>query len=152
MQRFIQLHDPDHKVPFAIVHNWTADRVLTGADFDIESIQRAPDGTLWFGDEFGPFLLHTDETGKVLHAPYPLPDPEHPGQELRAAQNPYSEEVSTLRVMNALRGDAQAHGDTSRRSSRPTPTCWPTTTRRRSSRRARPRRRAPACSRRPARS
>jgi glycerophosphoryl diester phosphodiesterase len=112
VQRFIQLHDPNHKVPFAIVHNWTRDRVLTGADFDIESIQRARDGTLWFGDEFGPFLLHTDETGKVLHAPYPLPDPDHPGQELRAAQNPFSEEVSTLRVMNALRGDAQAHGDT----------------------------------------
>ncbi|WP_051324678.1 esterase-like activity of phytase family protein [Candidatus Solirubrobacter pratensis] len=111
VQRFIELHDPAHKVPFAIVHNWTSDRVLTGADFDIESIQRAPDGTLWFGDEFGPFLIHTDETGKVLHAPYPLPDPDHPGQELRAAQNPYSEESSTLRVMNALRGDAQAHGD-----------------------------------------
>jgi glycerophosphoryl diester phosphodiesterase len=38
----------------------------------------------------------------MLHAPYPLPDPDHPGLELRAAQNPYSEEVSTLRVMNAL--------------------------------------------------
>ena len=112
VQRFIQLHDPGHKVPFAIVHNWTNDRVLTGADFDIESIQRAPDGTLWFGDEFGPFLIHTDETGRVLHAPYPLPDPDHPGQELRAAQNPFSEESSTLRVMNALRGDAQEHGDT----------------------------------------
>ena len=111
VERFIQLHDPDHKIPFAIVHNWTADRVLTGADFDIESIQRAKDGTLWFGDEFGPFLIHTDETGKVLHAPYPLPDPDHPGQELRAAQNPFSEEISTLRVMNALRGDAQAGGD-----------------------------------------
>jgi glycerophosphoryl diester phosphodiesterase len=111
VQRFIQLHDPGHKIPFAIVHNWTSDRVLTGADFDLESLQRAPDGTLWFGDEFGPFLIHTDETGKVLHAPYPLPDADHPGLQLRAAQNPYSEESSTLRVMNALRGDAQDHGD-----------------------------------------
>jgi len=24
--------------------------LLTGADFDIESIRRAADGTLWFGD------------------------------------------------------------------------------------------------------
>jgi glycerophosphoryl diester phosphodiesterase len=112
VQRFIQLRDPGHKIPFAIVNAFTADRVLTGADLDLESIQRAKDGTLWFGDEFGPFLIHTDETGRVLHAPYPLPDPDHPGQELRSAQNPYSEESSTLRVMNALRGDAQAHGDT----------------------------------------
>jgi glycerophosphoryl diester phosphodiesterase len=109
--RFIQLHDPDHKVKFAIVNNWTRRRVLTGADFDIESMQRARDGSLWFGDEFGPFLLHTTANGRVLHAPYPLPDPDHPGQELRAPQNPFSEESSPVRVMNALRGDAQHHGD-----------------------------------------
>jgi hypothetical protein len=44
-------------------------RYLTGADFDIESVREAHDGTLWFGDEFGPFLLHTDASGKVLEAP-----------------------------------------------------------------------------------
>jgi glycerophosphoryl diester phosphodiesterase len=109
--RFIQLHDPDHKIPFALVNNWTRRRVLTGADFDIESMQRARDGSLWFGDEFGPFLLHTTAHGRVLHAPYPLPDPDNPGKELRAPQNPFSEESSTLRVMNALRGDARRHGD-----------------------------------------
>jgi glycerophosphoryl diester phosphodiesterase len=109
--RFIQLHDPDHRIPFAIVNQWTRDRVLTGADFDLESLQRAPDGTLWFGDEFGPFLIHTDASGKVLHAPFPLPDPDHPGQELRSPQSPLSEESSTLRVMNALRADAQQHGN-----------------------------------------
>jgi glycerophosphoryl diester phosphodiesterase len=57
--------------------------VLTGADFDIESMQRDRDGTLWFGDEFGPFLLHTSANGRLLHAPYPVPDVDHLGQELR---------------------------------------------------------------------
>ena len=37
---FIQLRDPDHRIPFHIVNDGTADRVLTGADFDIESIRR----------------------------------------------------------------------------------------------------------------
>jgi glycerophosphoryl diester phosphodiesterase len=112
---FFELRDPGHKIPFAIVNDFTRDRVLTGADFDIESLQRDRDGSLWFGDEFGPFLLHTTADGRVLHAPYPLPDPEQttpPTPEIRAPQNPFSEESSTLRVMNAMRADAQAHGDT----------------------------------------
>jgi len=70
---FIELRDPDKKIPFTITEQLTTDRYLTGADFDIESMQRAPDGTLWFGDEFGPFLIHTDATGKVLEAPSPFP-------------------------------------------------------------------------------
>jgi hypothetical protein len=49
------------------------DRVLTGWDFDVESFQIAPDGTFWFGDEFGPFLLHTDASGRLLAAPVPTP-------------------------------------------------------------------------------
>ena len=108
---FFELRDPDHKIPFAIVNEFSKDRVLTGADFDIESLQRDKDGTLWFGDEFGPFLIHTSADGRVLHAPFSTPDPDRPGQEIRAPQNPFSEESSTLRVMNAMRADAQAHGD-----------------------------------------
>src|SRR5215207_3583609 len=38
---------------------------ITGADFDIESIQPVGD-RLWFGDEFGPYLIETDRTGRVL--------------------------------------------------------------------------------------
>lgn len=91
---FITLRDPWKKVPFAIVADGTnypgtptgggapipvdpaikANRYLTGGDFDIEAVRRAPDGTLWFGDEFGPWLLHTDTHGRVLEAPIPLPN------------------------------------------------------------------------------
>ncbi|MDQ8046870.1 MAG: esterase-like activity of phytase family protein [Solirubrobacteraceae bacterium] len=108
---YLQFSDPDHKVPFPIVHQWTKDRVLTGADFDPESIQRAPDGTLWIGEEFGPSLLHFSATGKLLDAPYSVPDPSNPGHDLRSPQSPDSEESTPLRIMNALHDDAQQHGD-----------------------------------------
>jgi hypothetical protein len=58
------LHDPDRKVPFMIVTEGTKARYLTGADFDIESIQFVGD-SVWFGDEFGPYLIRTDRSGKV---------------------------------------------------------------------------------------
>jgi glycerophosphoryl diester phosphodiesterase len=76
---FIQLSDPNGKVPFALTR---ADRLLTGSDFDLESMRRAKDGTFWFGEEFGPFLLHTDATGKVLEAPISLPG-------VMSPQNPF---------------------------------------------------------------
>jgi hypothetical protein len=89
------LRDPDRTIAFPI----TADlefypgsripvdpvirdgRLLTGADFDVESFRRVADGTFYFGDEFGPFLLHTDSTGKLLEPPIQLPgvwSPQHP--------------------------------------------------------------------------
>lgn len=77
--RYVQLQDPHHRVPFALTRE---DRLLTGADFDLESVRRAKDGTLWFGEEFGPFLLHTSADGVVLEAPIPTPGTQSP-------QNPY---------------------------------------------------------------
>lgn len=92
-ESYITLRDPWRRVPFPIVADGAtypgtptgggsiavdpsirAGRLLTGSDFDIESIRRAPDGTLWFGDEFGPYLIHTDSSGRVLEAPIPLPN------------------------------------------------------------------------------
>jgi hypothetical protein len=91
---FITLRDPWKKISWPIVADGThypgiptgggspipvdisikAGRLLTGGDFDIEASRRAPDGTFWFGDEFGPFLIHTDAHGRVLEAPIPLPN------------------------------------------------------------------------------
>jgi hypothetical protein len=50
-----------------------AGRLLTGADFDIESIRQDRHGNLWFGDEFGPYLLKTDARGNVLRSEIPMP-------------------------------------------------------------------------------
>ncbi|BAZ47469.1 phytase [Nostoc sp. NIES-4103] len=71
---FIQLSDPDKKVPFEIVNENTTERLLTGADFDVESFVFAADGTIWIGDEFGPYLLHFDANGKLLDAPIATPN------------------------------------------------------------------------------
>ena len=64
-QETVFLHDPDRKVPFRIVHEDTAKRYLTGADFDTEGFQIIGD-TFWIGDEFGPYVLKADRSGKVL--------------------------------------------------------------------------------------
>lgn len=59
------LHDPDRKVPFAIQNEATAERFLTGVDFDPESIQVVGD-EWWIGEEFGPYVLRVTHQGKVL--------------------------------------------------------------------------------------
>jgi hypothetical protein len=66
----ITLTDPNSFAHFPLTR---ADRVLTGADFDPESLVRAPDGTYWVGDEFGPYLLHFDHAGRLLTKPIPVP-------------------------------------------------------------------------------
>jgi hypothetical protein len=90
------LSDPDHHVAWTIWRDggctaadtlpagYTCpppDRVLTGWDFDPESMQVVSDGTFWFGDEFGPFLLHADARGRLLEPPVPTPG-------VKAPQNP----------------------------------------------------------------
>jgi hypothetical protein len=97
---FVQLSDPDAKIPFPL---FRSDRLLTGADLDIESIRLARDGSLWFGDEFGPFLLHTDAAGKVLEAPIPLPGVQSP-------QNPFlpNPDAWTLRASRGFEGMARS--------------------------------------------
>jgi hypothetical protein len=97
---FLQLRDPDRKVPFPL---FRSDRLLTGADFDLESVRRARDGSFWFGEEFGPFLLHTDATGRVLEAPVPLPGVQSP-------QNPFlpDPDAWTLRASRGFEGMARS--------------------------------------------
>ncbi len=74
VEGFIQLSDPDNQIPFDIVNEGTTERLLTGADFDIESFVIDAQGDIWIGDEFGPFLLHFDSTGKLLEAPISTPN------------------------------------------------------------------------------
>jgi hypothetical protein len=98
---FLQLRDPDGKVPFAL---FRPDRLLTGADFDIESVRRDRNGDFWFGEEFGPFILHTDETGKVLEAPFALAGVQSP-------QNPFLPDTGawTIRASRGFEGMAISH-------------------------------------------
>jgi hypothetical protein len=94
----ISLADPDRKLGFTIQADLThyynnaakplvdasikAGRLLTGADLDIESMRQDKNGHLWFGDEFGPFLVKTDASGKVLRSEISLAG-------VKSPQNPY---------------------------------------------------------------
>jgi hypothetical protein len=74
IQGFVQLADPNNLIPFNIINESNSDRLLTGADFDIESFVIAADNTIWVGEEFGPFLLHFDVNGVLLDEPIPTPN------------------------------------------------------------------------------
>ena len=112
---FITLHDPDHKLGFALVadqinypngandvpvdQNIRDGRLLTGADFDIEAVRQDKHGNLWFGDEFGPFLIKTDASGKVLRSEVGLPGVQSP-------QNPHLLGLANLGRSNGFEGMA----------------------------------------------
>ncbi len=74
----IALTDPNGHVKTPLTR---PDRVLTGADLDVESFTRGADGSYWMGDEFGPYLLHFDRAGRLMAPPVPLPG-------VRAPENP----------------------------------------------------------------
>lgn len=107
---FINLRDPDHRLGFDIVAGMTfypngsgnipvdpaikSGRLLTGADFDIESVRMDRKGHFWFGEEFGPFLVETDSRGRVIHSEFRTPNIVPPGSsstgaEVKSPQNPY---------------------------------------------------------------
>ncbi|MEM9145548.1 MAG: hypothetical protein AAGC57_05065 [Pseudomonadota bacterium] len=76
-------------LPFVIQNESTAQRYLTGADFDIESIQHVDaDGLMWFGDEFDSYLFATNAEGEVVYVTETmlgdriLCSPDHPGPKL----------------------------------------------------------------------
>ena len=77
------LHDPDFKVPFRISWDGTESRYLTGADFDLESIQRVGD-SIWIGEEFGPYLIEAGLDGRVKGVYPTMMD----GKQLRSADTP----------------------------------------------------------------
>ncbi|MCK9792183.1 esterase-like activity of phytase family protein [Isoptericola sp. 4D.3] len=102
----ISYNDANEVLDFDIVNGGTDERLLTGADFDVESVVRAADGTLWVGEEFGPFLLHFDADGTLLEKPFPLPGG------LRSPQNPYlgDGEEPTVRASRGFEAMAGVRG------------------------------------------
>jgi hypothetical protein len=83
-------------------------RLLTGADFDVESIARMEDGTFWVGEEFGPYLLHFDANGFLLRPPV-----RHPI--LRAPQNPQNTAAAPANLPSSRGFEAMTrNGDGSR--------------------------------------
>lgn len=51
-------------MPFRIANEGTDRRYLTGSDFDPESFQPIG-GKFWIAEEFGPYLIRIDATGRV---------------------------------------------------------------------------------------
>ncbi len=105
VDRVIRLSDPGRQVPFRITREDSAERWLTGSDFDPESFVRTAEGTWWIGDEFGPFLLHVDGDGRVLAPPASVPglvSSDRPGLPPPDAGRPTEATVPRSRGFEAL--------------------------------------------------
>jgi glycerophosphoryl diester phosphodiesterase len=108
---FIQLSDPDRKLPFPIGRDAAPDRRLTGADLDPESLVRMPDGTFWMGDEFGPFLLHFAADGRLLEAPYEIAGMRGPDHPHSPPADAGERSAATVRRSRGFEGLAHFAGD-----------------------------------------
>lgn len=107
---FIRLRDPDRKLGYSLVADGVnypgstpggktvavdplikSGRLLTGGDVAPESMLIDADGNFWFGDEFGPFLIKTDRTGKVLAREIAVPNTRKLGSNplVQSPGNPY---------------------------------------------------------------
>ena len=64
VEKTLFLSDPDKKAPFPIAMEGSDKRYLTGADFDVESIQPVGDG-FWVGEELGPYMLKFSTEGAL---------------------------------------------------------------------------------------
>jgi hypothetical protein len=89
VSKLIRFNDADNKLSFNkqadfkfygdINSNQAVDpmikknRLLTGGDIDPESFRIDYKGNLWVGEEFGPFLIKFDTTGKVLRQEIAIP-------------------------------------------------------------------------------
>ncbi len=78
----VTLSDPNHLLSIKVQADYTryynsaanplvdpsirSNRLLTGADLDVESVRKDKNGNYWFGDEFGPYLIKTNAKGEVL--------------------------------------------------------------------------------------
>ncbi|MET0739413.1 MAG: esterase-like activity of phytase family protein, partial [Acidimicrobiales bacterium] len=123
---FVSFRDPDHRLSFPIVNEATSERLLTGGDIDPESLQRGRDGDLWVGDEFGPWILHFDATGRLLDPPYEVPgikSPNNPTLAGAAATQPNSRGFEAMAISRngrflyaALEGATVADPDQTRRN------------------------------------
>ncbi len=83
VEQTIFLSDPNRVIPFHIVTDPSPTRFLTGADFDLESIQPVADG-FWIGEEFGPYLIKVDREGRVQR----LVETRLEGEVLRSPDHP----------------------------------------------------------------
>ena len=76
-------------------------KLLTGGDIDPESFRVDYKGNIWVGEEFGPFLIKLDKTGKVLRQEISIPN-------ITSPENPLLKpgEIPTIKTTAGLEGMA----------------------------------------------